>query len=208
VDEQAALMALIRAIVHSESDEVTRCISEQPELASLPVVIGATRANAPDYFFNEITHYVYAGDTALHLAAASYADRIVGELVAAGAVVDAVNRRGARPLHYAVDGGPGAPHRDRAAQHATIARLLELGADPNAPDKNGTPPLHRAIRNRSATAVEALLAGGADPHRRNGTGSSVMQLATWTTGKGGSGSDAARAEQEVIIRLLTDAGAQ
>jgi ankyrin repeat protein len=208
VDDQAALMTLIRAIVRNDDDGVIRQIGKHPELASRSVALGATRTNAADHFFNEIAHYVYAGDTALHMAAASHSERIVRDLVAAGAVVDAVNRRGARPLHYAVDGGPNGPRWNPPAQHATVARLLELGADPNAPDKNGTPPLHRAIRNRSAAAVAALLAGGADPHLRNGKGSSVMQLATWTTGKGGSGSDAARAEQDTIIRLLTEAGAQ
>jgi hypothetical protein len=88
-----------------------------------------------------------------------------------------------------------------------VACLLELGADPNAPDKNGTPPLHRAVRNRCSPAVEALLAGGADPRAPNGKGSTILQLATWTTGRGGSGRADAKVEQEAIIRLLTAAGA-
>ena len=147
------------------------------------------------------------GDTALHLAAARHAMAIVRDVHAAGGRIDAVNRRGARPLHYAVDGDPGSARWNPGAQSATVACLLELGADPNAPDKNGTPPLHRAVRNRCSPAVEALLAGGADPHAPNAKGSTVLQLATWTTGRGGSGGADAKVEQEAIIRLLTTAGA-
>jgi len=80
--------------------------------------------------------------------------------------------------------------------------LIAAGADPNAFDANGTPPLHRAVRNRCAAAVGALLDGGADPHRKNGSGSTVKQLATMTTGRGGTGSAAAKAEQAEILRLL------
>ena len=110
---------------------------------------------------------MYRGDTALHVAAAAHRTPLVRDLVAAGATVDATNRRGATPLHYAVDGGPGAPRWDPAAQADTVAALVALGADPDAADANGTPPLLRAVRNRCATAVEALLDGGADPHATN-----------------------------------------
>jgi Ankyrin repeats (many copies) len=80
--------------------------------------------------------------------------------------------------------------------------LVELGADPNAVDINGTPPLLRAVRNRCAVAVEALLDVGADPLATNGRGSTAVQLAHWTTGRGGSGSPEAGAQQREILRLL------
>src|SRR3954471_1381429 len=99
-------MTLIRAIVRNDRDDVRRRIAEQPALVSLPAVVGASRSEASQYFFDEISHYVYAGDTALHLAAASYGEGIVRDLHGAGAPVDALNRRGARPLHYAADGIP------------------------------------------------------------------------------------------------------
>ena len=43
-------------------------------------------------------------------------------------------------LHYAVDGIPASARWDPVAQRDTVLCLVELGADPNAADKNGTPP--------------------------------------------------------------------
>jgi ankyrin repeat protein len=128
-------------------------------------------------------------------------------LVTSGSDVAAGNRRGAQPLHYAVDVGPNGPRWDPAAQSDTIGRLLDAGADPDATDKSGTTPLHRAIRNRCAAAVELLLARGADALRPNGRGSTAWQLANWTTGKSGSGSAAAREQQVEILRVLEEYGA-
>jgi hypothetical protein len=53
--------------------------------------------------------------------------------------------------------------------------------------------------------VEALLRRGADPHLANDNGSTAFELARWTTGRPGSGSAEARAEQELIIELLARA---
>ena len=83
-----------------------------------------------------------------------------------------------------------------------MAVLIDLGADPNATDKNGTTPLLRAIRNRNAAAVETLLDRGADFRAINKRGSTALQLASWTTGKSGSGSPHAKAQQREIVRLL------
>ncbi|HEY6430138.1 MAG TPA: ankyrin repeat domain-containing protein [Acidimicrobiales bacterium] len=101
----------------------------------------------------------------------------------------------------------GNPRFDPESQCATIGRLLAAGADPNAADKGGSTPLHRAVRNRCAGAVEVLLAGGADPLRDNGRGSTPTKLAGLTTGRGGSGSPAAKEQQAEIVRLLQAYGA-
>ena len=47
-----------------------------------------------------------------------------------------------------------------------------------------------------------LLAAGADPYLTNDHGSTAFDLAQWTTGRGGSGTPGAKAEQQEIIRLL------
>ena len=191
------------AIVDGDRARVLEMLADAPELA--PACLATDSAG--EYFLDGIRHMVYAGDTALHLAAACHDADMARALVGAGASVAAANRRGAQPLHYAVDGGPGNARWDPVAQRATVVCLLELGADPNAFDKNGTAPLHRAVRNRCAAAVEALLAGGADPHAANRNGSTAAQLARWTTGRPGSGSAEARAQQEEILGLLQAAGA-
>jgi hypothetical protein len=123
------------------------------------------------------------------------------KLIAMGDV-RARNRRGAEPLHCAADGVPGSPSWDPTAQAAIVAYLIGAGADPNAVDKSGVTPLHRAVRTRCTGAVRALLKGGADARRRNKNGSTPMLRATITTGRGGSGSPESKAEQMEIERLL------
>lgn len=145
---------------------------------------------------------MYEGDTALHMAAAAHQPLVVEKLLTMGANVCARNRRGAEPLHYAVDGGPRSPRWNPEAQSKCITILIGAGASPNALDKSGVAPLHRAIRNRCAAAVAALLLGGADPRAPNKNGSSPMLLATLNTGRGGSGSVESKAQQMEILHLL------
>jgi ankyrin repeat protein len=89
-----------------------------------------------------------------------------------------------------------------------IGWLIDAGADPNAVDMDGVTPLHRAVRTRSAAAVGALLAGGADVGRKNGSGSTPLRLARLTTGRSGAGSPDAKAQQQEILRLLDRHGAR
>ena len=203
--EDPALLALIHAIAAGDTLAARDLLASSPRLATLQMRVGATRQSPVPYFFQAIQHYAYAGDTPLHIGAAAYHVAIVSELIKLGADVRARNRRGAEPLHYAVDGIPGSSTWNPAAQAATVTYLITAGADPNAVDKSGVTPLHRAVRTRCAAAVNALLVGGADVHRRNASGTLPMQLATQTTGRGGSGSPAARAEQAEIVRLLQQA---
>jgi hypothetical protein len=202
VSHDARLVTFTRAIAQGDQARAARLLAGSPELALARLAAGATRQAAQEYFLDEIDHYVYAGDTALHIAAAAYEAALARELINAGAIVTAANRRGAEPLHYAVDGSPGSARWNPVAQQETVLCLVELGANPNAVDRNGTTPLHRAVRNRCAAAVKALISVGADPHSTNGSGSTAMQLARWTTGRGGSGSAHARAQQQEILRLL------
>jgi len=206
VGGEASLTILIGVIARGDHGQVSRLLVGVPGLAVACIAGAATGRAGEEHFLEAIRHQVYAGDTALHIAAAAYDAGLTRALVELGARVGAVNRRGAQPLHYAVDGGPGGATWDPVAQRDTVLCLVGLGADPNAVDKNGTTPLHRAVRNRCAAAVKALLEVGADPRARNGRGSTPMELARWTTGRGGSGSPDARRQQQAIIGLLRALG--
>src|SRR6266571_1909189 len=123
--QRSALMTLLRAIMARDEQKASRLLAATPGLARQAVKIGATREVAVDFYFQEIAHYVYAGDTALHIAAAAYRREISEELVARGANPRARNRRGAEPLHYAADGLPGSDIWSPHAQHAIVEYLID-----------------------------------------------------------------------------------
>ena len=198
------LLDFIRAIVDGDIETVSERLAESPALAITPSDTGASRGDSSTYFFDDIVHYLYAGDTALHMAAAAFRRPIAELLIAHGADCRARNRRGAEPLHYAADTNRWNPK----AQAETIDYLLSIGADPNAVDNDGVTPLLRAVRTRSSPAVRALLNGGADPRQRNKSGSTPMDLAVQATGRGGSGTPHAREQQAAIVQLLLERGAK
>jgi hypothetical protein len=202
------LMSLLRAIAAGDHKRASALIEASPGLARKTASVGATRATATDYFFPQIGQYLYAGDTALHFAAAAYRTDIAKDLILHGADPGARNRRGDEPLHYASGGLPGSARWNPAAQAATITFLIRSGSNPNSTDKSGVTPLHRAVRTRCAAAVQALLEHGADPRLGNGSGSTPLHLAVQNTGRGGSGDADAREQQEAIIRLLVNHGAR
>jgi ankyrin repeat protein len=202
------LLRFLRVIASRDAAEASRMLGETPELAATAMTVGASRKDPRTYFLSPIGHYVYAGDTALHVAAAAYQRDVAELLVATGADVRARNRRGAEPLHYAADGSPGAGHWDPLAQHAVVEYLVSVGSDPDAFDKSGVAPLHRAVRTRCTAAVRALLDCGAEPRLMNKSGSTPLHLAVQNTGRGTSGADAAKSEQREIIALLLAHGAR
>ena len=199
--------AFVEVVVSGDSETATRLLNVSPPLAKERAARGATRQAPKENFFDRIKHYINEGDTALHMAAAAKQARIAEELTSRGADVRARNRRGAEPLHHAVDGGPGSPVWKPNEQTIIIARLIRGGADPNALDKSGVAPLHRAVRNRCAAAVRALIEGGADPRAPNRNGSTPILLATLNTGKSGSGSPGAKEQQREILSILKGYGA-
>jgi len=194
----------VRVVVDGDIDQVSRPLAANPALATTSSDVGATRQESSPFFFADIAHYFYAGDTALHMAAAAFRRRVAELLVAHGADCRARNRRGAEPLHYAADTN----HWDPTAQAEMIKYLMSIGADPNALDSAGVAPLHRAVRTRSLAAVRVLLDGGANSRQPNKAGSTPLHLAVQTTGRGGSGSLQAREQQAGIIRLLLERGAK
>jgi hypothetical protein len=150
---------------------------------------------------SKIFHWIYVGDTALHLAAAGYRVEMVRLLLAAGANPNAAeNHRRSSPLHYAADGFIGGPAWDAKRQVETLRQLLSNGANLHWHDKNGATPLHRAVRTRCAGAVRFLLQAGADPTARNKSGTTPFHLAVQNTGRGGTGAAAAVSAQREIIK--------
>ena len=188
--------AAIDAIVKDDLRSFTQLLKKNPELAQA--------GSVQEFFIKPIARQIYKGDTLLHVAAAGYRVEISGLLLKNGARVNAANRRGAQPLHYAAVGA-----RDAKQQEKILALLVRAGANPDARDKGGVTPLHRAVRTRSSVAVKQLLKLGASLRSKNEElGSTPLHLAVQTTGASGSGSKQARVEQMEIIRILLAAGAK
>jgi hypothetical protein len=194
------LDTLLAAIVENDPAKVRRLLKAYPALR-------ASLIPEPRLYETDIVHWIYAGDTALHLAAAGHRASIVRLLLAAGADPNAANNhRCSGPLHYAADGQLNSPAWDAKRQVETIQALLDAGAAINAQDKNGAAPLHRAVRTRCAAAMKCLLMAGSDPTLKNNSGSTPFHLAVQDTGRGGSGTDKARAAQRQIIREFLSFG--
>jgi ankyrin repeat protein len=160
-----------------------------------------------DQLIKSIPHWLYIGDSALHLAAAALNINAVKLLIKAGADPNAENRRRATPLHYACDARPALssvwnPKR----QAAIIQLLLRHDARLEHADRGGATALHRAVRARSSEAVRHLLIAGARVNSRLGNQQSTpLHLAVHSTGAGGTAG--AIDEQVKIIRLLLQYGA-
>jgi hypothetical protein len=114
---ESTFLDFVRLVIHGDIAEVSRRLAANPELARMASDGGATRQDAASYFFDDIKHYLYAGDTALHMAAAAFRQPVAELLIAHGADCRARNRRGAEPLHYAADA-----NRRRSRRNAKRSR--------------------------------------------------------------------------------------
>jgi hypothetical protein len=191
---------ILSAILDDDQARVSKLLKADRGLA-------VERVEKAKLYQSKIFHWLYAGDTALHLAAAGYRDKIVRTLLAAGADPNAaVNHRRSGPLHYAADGYIVGPAWDPKRQVKTIGILLSAGANIHAGDKNGATALHRAVRTRCVAAVCCLLDAGADPTQKNLPGSTAFHLAVQNTGRGGSGAEIAIAAQRQIIKEFFSRG--
>lgn len=191
---------LLTAIVDNDSQAVVELLKTDSGLVSGQIP-------KAKLYKSSIFHWIYVGDTALHLATAGYRVEIVRLLLAAGADPNAAkNHRNSSPLHYAADGFITGPEWDAKKQVETIRELLSSGANVQLKDKNGATPLHRAVRTRCAAAVQFLLEAGSDPLARNKSGSTPFHLAVQYTGRGGSGAEAAINAQRQIIEVFLALG--
>ena len=191
---------LLAAIVADDSVRVEALLKNDPNLATQLI-------RKPRLYDSKIFHWIYAGDTALHLAAAGYRIEIAQRLLEAGADPNAsANHRGSSPLHYAADGYVNGPAWDAKRQVKTLRRLIDAGANIDSQDKNGATPLHRAVRTRCAGAVQCLLNAGSDPLLKNKPGSTPFHLAVQNTGHGGSGAAIAVSAQRQIIEEFLSRG--
>ncbi len=193
--------AILSAILDNDQARVRKLLESDRGLA-------VQRIEEAKLYQSKIFHWLYVGDTALHLAAAGYREKIARTLLAAGADPNAAaNHRHSTPLHYAADGYVVGPAWDPKRQVRTIRILLNAGADIHTRDKNGATALHRAVRTRCAAAVCCLLDAGADPTQKNISGSTAFHLAVQNTGRGGSGAEIAIAAQGQIIERFLSFGA-
>lgn len=105
-----------------------------------------------------------AGESALMIAA------IKGDVADAKMLLDKgakVNQPGWSPLHYAASG----------PEVGVVKLLIGKGANIDAESPNGTTPLMMAAQYGSEDSMEALLAAGADPQRKNQKGLTAVDFA-------------------------------
>jgi hypothetical protein len=82
VQGDPALMTLARAIAAGDKTAALAVLATSPELATARLARGATRQAAKIYCLDPIGHYFYAGQTALHVAAAAHQYEIADKLIA------------------------------------------------------------------------------------------------------------------------------
>ena len=138
-----------------------------PLLAGAAIDVGATRETAKPFFLSEITHYVYGGDTALHVAAAAYRLRWCACCSPAASDPSRRNKRGARAAALRRRTGVPIDALEPKAQAKTIALLVKAGADPNITDtKARRHYIARCARARPARCRRSSKAG-ANPKLKN-----------------------------------------
>ena len=118
------LVDLLRVIASGDTARAVQMLDGSRALATQRAVSGASAQAAESCFLAEIMHYFYAGDTALHIAAASYDAELAEHLLGLGADYAARNRRGAEPLHYASD--TNASDTNRAGGEAQATRVNNM----------------------------------------------------------------------------------
>jgi mono/diheme cytochrome c family protein len=141
-----------------------------PKLAALITAVRSRTRAAVEPLLAENRNLVNAtdraGSTLLHHAAGFGTVGTMALLLDAGADVNAKNRRGSTPLHWAID------------DEAKVRLLLARGANVNAKQLEGRTPLYQAaLLGNGLAIVRLLLANGADPNRAMANGRTPLMAA-------------------------------
>src|SRR2546429_5104029 len=91
------LLELVRAVIAGDGALVGHLLAASPALTTMTYGDGTHRHSAKEYILEEVGHYVYVGDSALHIAAAAYKCHIALALIAAGAKCTPSNPHRADP---------------------------------------------------------------------------------------------------------------
>src|ERR1041385_1420114 len=173
---------ILAAIVEGDRATVTALLKADSSLATRQI-------SAPRLYRSKIFHWLYKGDTALHLAAAGYRVEIVRLLLGAGADPNAAgNHRRSGPFPYAAGGYIVRAVRTRCA--AAVQCLLKAGADPMLKNKPGSTPFHLAVQNTGRGGsgadvaiaaqkqiIEEFLSAGVSAGLKSSSGKSVRDWA-------------------------------
>jgi ankyrin repeat protein/mono/diheme cytochrome c family protein len=169
-------IGLLRAWIDQGAEFRTDIVAEAPPRHADPKVtalIAAVRAGDRRGIeqqiadSREVVKGVDAGgSTALHHAAGFGPIANLQLLVDSGADVNARNRRGSTPLHWAIH------------DEAKVRLLLSKGAKINAKQGLGRTPLYlAAMLGNGVSTMRLLLAGGADPNLASANGQTPLMMA-------------------------------
>jgi ankyrin repeat protein len=187
-------IGLLRAWIDQGAEFRTDIVAEKPRKPVDPritALIAAVRAGNHSEIEQQIAGSPEAvngkdggGSTALHHAAGYGPLANIELLIDKGADVNAKNRRGSTPLHWAIH------------DEAKVRLLVSKGADVNARQQQGRTPLYlAAMLGDSVQTMRLLLNAGADPNLASANGQAPLMMA------------ASRGNVEGI-RLLIERGAQ